>query len=265
VFIVVLENENNEEALEQPFLARLAREGVYLANYHAVTHPSYPNYLALTSGSTWNIWTDFQHTIDETHIGDLLEAKGLQWKTYAEGYPGGEHRRDRSQDECFLRGKSGKYARKHVPFLSYKNVQEDAGRCARVVSGERLVEDIKEGRLPDYSLYIPDLDNDGHDTSVAHADKWLARTFGPLLKDRRFTEGTLFVVTFDEDDDHHGNHIYTSLWGDAVVAGTRADARYDHYSLLRTIEDAFALGTLGRNDAKASPITGVWRTANGIY
>jgi phospholipase C len=265
VFIVILENENNEEALEQPFLARLAREGAYLADYHGVTHPSYPNYLALTSGSTWNAWTDFQKTIDGTHIGDLLEAKGLRWKTYAEGYPGGERRRDYAQNECFLKRGSGKYARKHVPFLSYKNIQDDLRRCDLVVNADQLERDVKEGHLPDYALYIPDLDNDGHDTSVRHADQWLARTFGPLLKDPRFAEGTLFVVTFDEDDDRHDNHIYTALWGDAVRPGARVDARFDHYNLLRTIEDAFGLGTLGRHDAKATAITGIWRTGNGVH
>lgn len=49
VFLVILENENAGAALQQPFLKQLADTGAYLANYHALTHPSQPNYIALTN------------------------------------------------------------------------------------------------------------------------------------------------------------------------------------------------------------------------
>ncbi len=108
-------------------------------------------------------------------------------------------------------------------------------------------------------MYIPDNDHNGHDTGVASADRYLERTLGPLLEDRRFTAGLLLVVTFDEDDKKHDNHIYTALWGDGVAAGSKPATPYTHYSLLRTIEDQLGLGRLGREDEKAAPILGVWR------
>ena len=249
VFIVVLENEAGTAAYQQPFLHKLADEGALVEGSEAVAHPSYPNYLALTSGSTWGIDSDRQVTLDATHIGDLLEAKGKTWKLYAEGYPG----------HCFLTKRNGVYTRTHVPFLSYKNIQQNPARCARVVNARELQADIERGTLPDFMMYIPDNNNNGHETSVASADSYLGRTLGPLLKDRRFTQDMLVVVTFDEDDKVHGNHIYTALWGDAVVAGSKPKGRYTHYSLLRTIEDQLGVGTLGREDATAAPITGVWR------
>src|SRR5438046_955827 len=76
VFIVVLENTSYSEALNQPFLADMAKAGALLTNYTAVAHPSYPNYLALTSGSTQGKTNDTVVRIDAHHIGDLLDAKG---------------------------------------------------------------------------------------------------------------------------------------------------------------------------------------------
>lgn len=249
VFIVILENTDAADALRQPFMGRLASEGSYLNRYSAITHPSQPNYIGLTSGSTWGFYSDRPITLNVRHIGNLLEEKGKTWKTYAEGYPG----------NCYLRPSKGAYGRKHVPFLSYRNVQEDKARCARVVNSDELKKDIEAGTLPDYALYIPDDKSNGHNTGVVYADCTMAKTFGPLLEDKRFTEGTLFIMTFDEGTRRRGNLIYTVLWGDSVVPHYRSDTRYTHYSLLRTIEDAFGLGTLGKNDAEAQPITDVWR------
>lgn len=249
VFIVVLENTAYEDALAQPFLRDLAASGALLTNFFAETHPSFPNYVALTAGSTYGLTSNAEVTLDVPHIGDLLERAGRTWKAYAEGYPGG----------CFLGTSAGAYVRRHVPFLSFANVQTDPARCQRIVDASVLAADVANGTLPDYGLYIPDLNNDGHDTGVAFADAWLARTFGPWLQDPRFTNGMLFVVTFDESPANAPNHVYTGLYGPGVIPGSTSASRYDHYSLLRTIEDTFGLGTLGQHDATASAITGVWR------
>ncbi len=70
----------------------------------------------------------------------------------------------------------------------------------------------------------------------------------------------LFIVTFDEGRGWwRRNHIYTVVYGDRMIPGSVSDTRYDHYSLLRTTEEIFGLGTLGQNDSKASAITGIWK------
>lgn len=250
VMIIVLENTNYDAAAEQPFIRSLTHQGALLTRFSAETHPSQPNYLALISGSTHGVHDDDNVSIDAPHVGDLLEAKGLQWKAYAEGYPG----------HCYLGEKAGDYVRRHAPFLSFLNVQTNPPRCARIVNASQLSQDVQSGTLPNYSLYIPDLRNDGHDTGVFYADEWLSTTFGPLLLDRRFTDGLLLVVTFDEGESFpSSNHILTLLLGDSVKPGARSDNAYNHYSLLRLVEDEFGLGTLGENDAEAPAITGIWK------
>jgi hypothetical protein len=246
MMVVVLENTDYDDAIKRPFMASLIKRGLLLTNFTAEAHPSQPNYIALVSGSTYGVTSDTNVDLDQRHIGDLLEAKGLQWKVYAEGYPGG----------CFLGARSGTYVRKHVPFLSFKNVQSDQTRCARIVNASAMVTDIHERKLPDFSLVIPDLNDDAHDTGVAYADGWLSGRFGLLLDDPRFTDGLLLIITFDES--RHTllgkNHVATILIGDAVTPDTRLDDHYSHYSILRLIEDHFGLGTLGQNDAEAAPI-----------
>jgi len=203
-----------------------------------------------------------QKTAAVTHCGpsvvalrnrDLLEAKSLQWKVYAEDFPG----------HCFLGERQGDYVRKHAPMLSFKNVQSDLARCSRVVEAAQLSQDLQSGTLPDFSLYIPNLKNDGHDTNVAFADKWLASKFGPLLADPRFTKDLLFVVTFDEAEHFFlrpsSNHILTVLVGDGVLPGSQSKGAYTHYSILRTVEDGLGTGTLDREDTNAAAITGIWR------
>lgn len=261
VVIVMLENANYGDAIQQPFLKDFASRGALLTNYQAVAHPSQPNYVALTAGTRAGVNGDGNVTVDLKNIADLLDAKGKTWKAYAEAYPGG----------CFLGRSSGTYVRKHVPFLSFRDITSDDARCARVVDASAFADDVAAGTLPDYSFFVPDLNDDGHDTDVSTADGWLSRNIGPLLSNAAFMKGTLIVITFDENDffvrkgdpagkvDVTGNRVYAALVGDMVAPGSTSNDAYDHYSLLRTIEDGLGLGTLGQNDARATPIAGVWK------
>ena len=249
VMIVIFENTDYNDTMHQSFFSQLASQGALLTNLYAETHPSQPNYIALISGSVQGSNSDELIDIDARHIGDLLEAKGKQWKVYAEKYPG----------NCFLGDRSKTYVRKHVPFVSFKNVQNNSERCKRIVSEAELAKDIQNGTLPDYSLYIPDLNNDGHDTGIEFADRWFSKTFGPLLSNRAFMKDLLLISTFDESGIFGGNRIYTSLYGDGVSPASTSNAGYSHYSILRTIEDELGLGTLGLEDSTAEPITGVWK------
>jgi hypothetical protein len=59
------------------------------------------------------------------------------------------------------------------------------------------------------------------------------------------------VITWDEDDYRHNNQVYAALLGSVVKAGATDNTIYNHFSLLRTIEDNWQLGDLGRGDAVA--------------
>ena len=250
VIWVVLENTDYDEALAQPFFKKLTEQGILFSNMHAETHPSQPNYIAMIAGSTLGVRGDGNVDLDGSHLGDLLEQKGLTWKAYAEDYPGG----------CFLGKTSERYARKHVPFLSFTNVQKNPARCANIVNAKDFERDFSNGTLANFSMYIPNLDNDGHDTSPAYSNKWLQKTFGAKLSDASFMKDTLFVVTYDESESYlSDNQIFTVAVGANAVPGSKYSLKANHYSLLKTVEDVFGLGSLNRNDAAAQVPAGVWR------
>ncbi len=150
------------------------------------------------------------------------------------------------------------YARKHNPFISYANVQNNPSRCAQIVNGGEFLKDVAAHNLPNYSFYVPDLNNDGHDTGVAFADRWFAKTFSPLLQDAQLMQDLLIIATFDEGVGSN-NHIYTALVGNMVRPGSVITAPHDQFSFLRLIEDGLGLGSLGRNDRSAAKIEGIWK------
>lgn len=256
--IVIFENTNYQDAIKQPFMASLAAKGALLANDHAIAHPSLPNYIALTSGGTWGVDSDNDASLKVRHIGDLLDAAHKSWKVYAEAYPGGK-------GKCFLGSYSGTYARKHVPFLNYADVQKNPLSCAKVVNAEEFKKDVLSRSLPDFALYIPDLRNDAHNTDVRYADRWFQKTFGPLLP--QLSKDELLIITFDEDGSYDAatknykksaNRVFTAFYGAGIRAGAVSKRRYDHYSVLKTVEKALGLKSLGARDKSAPLINDIW-------
>ena len=63
VFLIVMENHSYDQAMSGKFTASLAKQYGVAGNYHAITHPSLPNYLAITSGKTWGIRDDSYHVL----------------------------------------------------------------------------------------------------------------------------------------------------------------------------------------------------------
>ena len=255
VLIIVLENRDYDEAIADGYLGQLAKQGASFINFHGLFHPSYPNYLAMVAGKAISTNGNHQKNVRECTIGDTLKSNGFTWKNYAQGYPA-------NPSQCF-KDSYNKYARKHVPFMSFIQIQEH--ECDNIVSAHRFDEDKKNNALPNYAFYTPDLNNDGHDQKLSYASKWLKSFLEPLLSDLVFMRGTLIIVTFDESDPHSRdatvNHIYTVFLGPMVEFGKTILDNYNHYNVLRTIEENFGLCPLGEGDIGAKPITSVWKSA----
>ena len=281
VVIIVLENGDYEAAIKDPNLADLATHGASFSNFHALFHPSYPNYLAMIAGTDFGIHrrgrfladrqVNFPNDAAHKTIADRLIANGLDFKNYAEELPEGNcpYRID---SQHVSKSKKGDYARRHVPFLSFGEVQEKwCDRVIRVDSSKGngllgddnfFVRDAKAG-LVAYSFYSPDMNNDGHNTNVRFAGEWLHKFLDKTFPEK-LRKGTLVIVTFDESDHNADNRIYTLLLGDMVKEARQQDPKvltrhYTHYDVLRTIEDNFGLEPLAEGDRNATPITDVWK------
>jgi phosphatidylinositol-3-phosphatase len=234
IVVVVLENHSDTQVLQSaPYLRGLAARGATLTASYAVTHPSEPNYLALFSGSTQGLTDDScPHAYGGDDLGHQLVAAGLSFVGYSEGLPA----------EGYTGCRSGRYARKHNPWVNFANVPASSNAPLT-----RFPTDYSA--LPTVAFVVPDLCNDMHDCAVATGDQWLARTLDGYAR-WAATHNSVLVVTFDEDDRSAGNRILTVLVGEPVRPG-RYPARVTHYGLLRAIEDAYGLPCLGAACAAA--------------
>jgi hypothetical protein len=250
VVVVVFENKEATSVLGNraaPTFNSHARRYAKLTRYYGVTHPSLPNYLALVSGSTHGITSDCTDcVVDAQSLANTIEASGRTWKTYAEGLPA----------PGFLGAFKGRYAKKHDPFAYFRDIADDPVRRARLVPLTRLALDLRAGRLPSFSLVVPDLCHSMHDCSVTVGDAWLRSQVGKFLK----LPKTVVFVVFDEGASSvgGGGHTAALALGTAVRPGSRFAGVTGHYGLLRTIEQAWGLPLLGRS-AHVAPITGIWK------
>jgi hypothetical protein len=274
VLIIVLENVDYEVAIQDKNLAALAEHGASFTNFHALFHPSYPNYLAMIAGTDFGVrrrgryLADMQANFpdDSRHktVADRLIAADLEFKQYVEELPEGTCPWNMSGQH--VSDKRGNYVRRHVPFLSFREVQQKwCDRVVRVDSGKSdnsFVQDAKKG-LVAYSFYSPNMNHDGHDTTVQVAGAWVKKFLDDTFPEK-LRKGTLVIVTFDESGGNADNRIYTLFLGDMVKEASQQDPqalgrRYTHYNVLRTIEDNFGLEPLTANDRAAAPITDIWK------
>src|SRR4051812_1123770 len=274
VLIIVLENTDYERAMRDPSLKALAAQGASLTNFHALFHPSYPNYLAMIAGTDFGLHrkgsflgdrqVNFPNDSAHITIADRLIASGLDFKQYAEELPAGTCPWNISA--LHVADKRGNYVRRHVPFLSFRQIQEKwCDRVIRVDSARvdnYFVQDAKKG-LVAYSFYTPNTNHDGHDTTAQVAGAWVKKFLDESFPEK-LRKGTLVVVTFDESGGNEDNQVYTVLLGDMVKPANQQDPavlgkRYTHFNVLRTIEDNFGLEPMTSNDRAADPIAGIWR------
>jgi Phosphoesterase family len=279
IVIVFLENATRDAVLGNAYMRGLRSKGVFLKNSVGLTHPSQPNYIAVTGGDIFNLQTDDVGWVtyfgangpDDptlpavTSIVDLLEARGFTWKAYAEDLTPADLVIPPAAPVPDSPPGNPNFARRHVPFLSYPKVMRTSGPSRIVPAVPTFENDLAAGTLPEYCFYTPNLIRDGHSlangqkaepddgTNVDNIAGFLKGFLGdnPLT---RFPPETPIVITFDESYPYEEDYgIYTLLIGDMLEAGTTRTEPYNHYSLLRSVEVNFGLGTLGRNDLGARP------------
>lgn len=245
IVVVVFENETYRQvigAAGASYLTSLARSGANFTDAHGERHPSQPNYVALLSGSTHGITDDScpQNLGAAPNLARQLLDSGRSFAGYSEDLPDAGFTGCSSPD--------GRYARKHNPWVDFANIPTTANLPLSALPTDFAA-------LPTVAIVIPNLCHDMHDCRLATGDAWAQQHLAAYLAWAR-THNSLLIVTFDEDDDSAANHIPTVFAGPMVRPGEVAD-RIDHYTILRTIEDAYQLPPLGAA-AATPPITGVW-------
>jgi hypothetical protein len=276
VYVIMMENHSLasiQGSASAPYINQLMTTYANATNYTAITHPSLPNYISITSGSFDMIGCDCMPTgtactaftcnifsgacgcpvpgAAPSNLGDQLDTASVTWREYAEDAMG----------PCDLNGDHGSYAMKHVPFLYYTDIQTPMSRCVQHVRPYTdFAGDLGTYR---YSIISPNLCNDMHDTcaagdAIAQGDTWLHTNVPPILATAGFQAGgkdVLFIV-WDEQDTFGAPAIPAIIISPLGRPMSTTAAAYNHYSLLGTVEQGFGVPYLGM---AGTPINDVWR------
>jgi phosphatidylinositol-3-phosphatase len=249
VAIIMFENKEFGSVIGNslmPNYNRLAREYTLLTQYYAIRHPSLPNYIALMGGDTFGIDTNCNDCfINAPSLPDLIEASGRTWKTYQEDMP----------EPCFM-GSTLLYAQKHNPFVYFDPIRLNPERCIRsVVPLTQLQADIAANSLPNFMFIKPNICNDSHDCSLDISDAWLTNLLGILIPALDAAGQSYFVaMLFEEGQGSHtccglpepgGGRVPVVIYSPQVKNGFEDPTPYTHYSLLKTISEAWGLQYLG--------------------
>jgi phosphatidylinositol-3-phosphatase len=239
VIWIVMENHSLDQIIgspDAPYLNQLAHDHGLAANFYAESHPSLPNYIAMTSGSTHGIADDddpSSHPLDVPSLFSLLPGGGS--RSLLESMPGNCARSD-----------AGDYAVRHNPQAYYVNL---GGECDQY--------NVPLADPPDlsarFTFITPNLIHDMHNGTVADGDTWLSTFVPKLLASAEYAAGRAAVfITWDEDDLLSANQIPTLVIAPSVPAGTRVTARLDHYAMLRATQEMLGVTPLLGSAATAA-------------
>jgi len=270
VFMIMMENTDYNEVVnnpsDTPYLHTLMSQGSTMANYHAVYHPSDENYMAVAGADTYATGATYFPNIKDPNknIGDELVAKGETWKAYEQGM--GTPCNTSTQYDSY-------YEPDDTPFINFTDVSGNAAYCkAHLFDTSQLTTDLASASTtPNFSWIAADDYYDGESSGNGSAkslqvqDGWIKQTVAPILSSPAWTtQKSLLIITWDEDENEPGNHVATFVLGSqgSVPANTVSDARYDHYSAGRTIEQALGIAPLNANDEYATPLNDAFTGQN---
>lgn len=245
VVIVVEENRSQTNIIgnkSAPYINQLAANGAMMTQSFAEVHPSEPNYYALFAGSTLGVKDNVcpVNAGNTANLGSELVAAGYTFVGFAESLPAV------GSTAC----SAGKYARKHVPWVSFTNI---AG--SQSLPFTAFPNPSNYAGLPTVAMVIPNLDNDMHDGSIAQGDSWLYRNLSPYANWAKINN-SLLILTWDEDDNTARNQIPTVFYGANVRPGSYSET-INHYNVLSTLEQMYGLPKLGFA-TEAPAIIDIW-------
>ena len=269
VFIIMMENTGYKSLIgnsNAPWINFAAKTYGLATNYTGVSHPSQPNYIAATSGALNGVFNDNDITIDVPNIVDQIEGSGRTWKAYMQSFSLCSKPTDHACGNQL-------YERKHNPFISYKDVQTNPVRVAKIVDFSQFSTDLANNSVPAYSWISPDQCHDMHGRAatpsdpcdfsqvqslIATGDTFLSQTVSAIMNSRAWTGNSVIFITWDESDfpfsdvsgccdavpGAGGGHVVTLTISHSDHSARTSSVAYNHYSMLSTIEGGWSLGCL---------------------
>jgi acid phosphatase len=245
IILVWMENKGYSQIMNSssaPYINSLVPEGTLFRNFHALGHPSYPEYLKFFSGSDHGKKDDkciegAPYTTPNLYTQLLQKSKTFAW--YSEDLP-------ERKDACL----SGKYVERHNPTQAFSNVPPSVNK-----SWEDFPTNY--AALENVVCISPNLENDMHDGSILQGDTWLKENLGELITWCK-THNSVFIVYYDEDNGTADNKIPVLAVGEPVQKNHTSDKHYDHYNMTRTILEIYGAEQIG-NSKSSTAIRDCWK------
>ena len=256
IFTIVMENHSYSQIIGNPscpYLNQLAQQFASATNYRSPYHPSLPNYLVMTSGSTQGVGDDAYHLIDAPNVFAQMDGAGIPWRSYSE-----------SMGQPCRASDGSLYASRHNPAVYYRSVTSDPDKCAgKVVDFSNIWGDLAANAVR-YAWITPNLQDDMHDGSPAAADQWLQGVLPQLMQSPGYMNGGVVFIIWDEGDESGAsadpNQLPAIVVSNNIVGAPLSDPTpYDHRSYLAAVQDLLGLARLPTTSAvnsMASMVTG---------
>jgi acid phosphatase len=236
----------------------LVPAGARFSNASTLFAPQQPNYIALLAGDNLNVVDDACHAPNTTTdtLPRQLASAALSFAQFSEGLPAA------GDTSCT----SGFYTRAHNAVTYFSDLPASMNQPYSA-----FADALANAALPTVSFVVPNICDDmlgqafGFDCPriiadlVALGDTWLSNNLPPLLSSLA-SKNTLLIVTWDIGDltlSSYSSLIPVILIGPRVKTGYTSAATITHLSVLRLIEDLYALPRL-RGAAGATEISDVF-------
>ncbi|HEX2714418.1 MAG TPA: alkaline phosphatase family protein, partial [Candidatus Acidoferrales bacterium] len=219
--------------------------------------------------------------VETQTIADQLAKHRFTWRGYMEDMPAPcTHPALNTRDQTQTAKPGDQYAARHNPFVYFHSLIDGPACAANDVPLTALPADLKHyATTPNYVFITPNLCHDGHDSpcvdgepgGLISADAFLRHWVPQILASPAYQRDGLLLILFDEAEfsgpsadasaccneipgpnsplpgitGPGGGRVGAVVLSRFVRPGTLVTTPYNHYSLLRTIEDLFGLDHLG--------------------
>jgi len=257
---IFMENHSYPDVIgssQAAYINTVAKDCGSATNYHNITHPSLPNYVAATSGLALSSLPGFLPDCSPA-AGCNTAAKSIfgqvkTWKSYEENMP----------SNC-ARANAGNYAVRHNPAAYFTSLHNCSSND---VPYSRLATDLAHNQLPQFSFITPNLIDDMHNGTIAPGSKWLAAHLPAILNSAEYKGGsTAIFLTWDEGEEGQevrgercstntsdvSCHIPMLVISPSTKAGSKSGTLFNHFSLLATTEQLLGLAKLGQAASAAT-------------